>query len=66
MSNTKDQIAARIASKGIRAEDIKFSGRLTDDQIAGLDFKLVYLWVRTGEWKQKDFFRWLEVLRVLE
>lgn len=57
-----DLIRARIESKGIRAEDIKHKNRLTDDEIAAIPVQHVYEWVRTGQWKHKDFKRWLKVL----
>ena len=48
-----------------KAIDIK--SKLTpDDHIADIPIALVYAWVRTGDWKQKDFQRWLRVLRVIE
>lgn len=53
------QIRARIESGKIHAEDIKHSGRLTEQEIAAIPVERVYAWVRTGEWKQKDFKKWL-------
>lgn len=50
----------------IAAEDIKHAGRLTEDQIAAIPIEKIYEWVRTGQWKQKDFKRWLTVMRVIE
>lgn len=64
-SLTWELLQARIA-KRIKAEDIRHEGRLTDDQIAEIPIEKVYEWVRTGQWRQKDFQRWLRVLRVIE
>lgn len=64
--NTKEQVRARIESKGVRSGDIKIQGRLTDDEIATIPVEHVYEWVRTGQWKYRDFKRWLKVLCVIE
>jgi hypothetical protein len=53
------EITQRIINKGIHSEDIKHDGRLTYDQICSIPIEKVYVWVRTGEWKQKDFIKWL-------
>lgn len=37
-----------------------------DEYIADYPFEVVYKAVREGKWKQKDFQRWLKVLRVVE
>ena len=66
INKNKEQIRVRIAKKGIYAEDIKHSGRLSADEIATLDTEKVYTWVRTGAWKPKDFEKWLKVMRVIE
>lgn len=66
MTKGEEQIRGRIANKGIYAEDIKHKGRLSDDEIACLDVKKVYSWVRNGAWKTKDFNKWLKVMRVIE
>jgi hypothetical protein len=66
MANHEELIRGRIAKKGIYAVDIKYANRLTDDEIAYLPVDKVYMWVRTGAWKAKDFNRWLKVLRVIE
>lgn len=58
-------IRSRIESGRIFAEDIKHQNRLTEDEIANIDVKLVYEWVRTGQWKAKDFQYWLRVMRVI-
>ena len=59
------KIRARIESGKIHAEDIKHAGRLTDEEIARLPVEKVYAWVRGGEWKQKDFKKWLKALCVI-
>jgi hypothetical protein len=61
-----EQMQLRIARKGIQAADIKHAKLLTQHQIQMLDFDKVYMWVRTGDWKQKDFNKWLKALRVME
>lgn len=66
MTKQEEQIRVRIAKKGIYAEDIKHEGRLSDDEIAYLDVDKVYSWIRQGAWKQKDFNKWLKVMRVIE
>ena len=66
MTKGEELVRERIAKKGIRGEDIKHEGRLSDDEIANLDPKLVYQWIRVGEWKQKDFNKWLKIMRVIE
>ncbi len=66
MTEQEEQVRIRIAKTGIRAEDIKHSGRLTNDEIACLDVGKVYSWVRQGLWKTKDFNKWLKVMRVIE
>lgn len=50
----------------VKAIDIKHRGRLTDDQIADIPIEKVYEWVKTGQWKQRDFRHWLKVMRVVE
>jgi len=50
----------------VKATDIKHLDLLTDDQIAAIPLDKVYEWVRTGQWRQKNFLRWLAVLRVTE
>jgi hypothetical protein len=59
-------IQSRIDTKGIRAEDIKHANRLTDDEIASIDITNIYQWVRTGQWKQKDFKRWAIVMCIVD
>ena len=66
MNKQEELIRVRIAKKGIYAEDIKYAGRLTDDEIAYLPVDRVYMWLRQGAWKQKDFNKWLKVMRVIE
>jgi hypothetical protein len=62
----QEAILKRIATKGIKAEDIKHPNLLTDDQIAGIDTTKIYEWVKTGVWKQKDFKKWLRVMCVID
>jgi hypothetical protein len=66
MTKHEELIRCRIAKKGIYAEDIKHVGRLSEDEIAHLPVDKVYCWLRQGEWKQKDFNKWLKVMRVIE
>jgi hypothetical protein len=61
-----EQMRARIARKGIQASDIKRQELLTEQEIQFIDFDKVYMWVRAGDWKQKDFNRWLKALKVME
>jgi hypothetical protein len=65
MTKHEELIRVRIAKKGIYAEDIKHSGRLTEDEIAYLPVDRVYSWLRQGAWKAKDFNKWLKVMRVI-
>jgi hypothetical protein len=66
MTKHEEEIRCRIAKKGIYAEDIRYAGRLTEDEIAGLPVDKVYSWLKQGAWKHKDFNKWLKVLRVIE
>lgn len=66
MSPHIEKMQERIARKGIQAADIRHSGLLTEKQIQFIEFDKVYMWVRTGDWKQKDFKRWLKALKVME
>jgi hypothetical protein len=66
MSTHNELIQARITRKGLRATDIKHKGLLSQEQIQDIPIDRVYMWVRTGDWKQKDFNRWLKALRVVE
>lgn len=66
MTYSVTPIRSRIETGKIRAEDIRYENRLTEDEIANLDVKLVYEWVRTGQWKSKHFQHWLRVMRVIE
>ena len=58
-------IQSRISRKGIQASDIKHKDLLSLEQIQDIPIDCVYMWVRTGDWKQKDFNRWLKALRVI-
>ena len=64
MANQEEQIRARIATKGICAGDIKHAGRLTNDEIAGLDIVQVFTWIRQCAWSFNDFKKWLKVVKV--
>lgn len=61
-----EEMRARIAKKGVQAGDIKHPGLLTDEQIADIPHDKVFMWVKIGKWKHRDFERWLRVLRVIE
>ena len=67
-SNKKEisAIRARIATKGIRAEDIKYQDRLSVEQISEIPTSNVYLWVHDGLWTYKDFRRWLNIAAPFE
>lgn len=62
----KDAMRERVLSKGVRAEDIKHAGLLTDQQIGDIPLHLVYAWVKTGAWKQRDFLRWCKAVGLEE
>jgi hypothetical protein len=66
MMNQVEQMHARIAKKGIYASDIKQTGLLSDDQIADIPFEKIYEWIKTHQWRQRDFKQWLTVMRVIE
>ena len=65
MTKHEELVRCRIAKKGIYAEDIKHVGRLSEEEIAYLPVDKVYMWLRQGVWKQKDFNKWLKVMRVI-
>jgi hypothetical protein len=65
MTKQQELVRVRISKKGIYAEDIKHVGRLTEDEIACLPVDRVYMWLRQGAWKQKDFNKWLKTMRVI-
>lgn len=65
-AHNQELMRQRVANKGIRARDVKIQGLLNDDDIADIAIGKVYEWVRTGQWRAKDFNRWLKVLRVIE
>lgn len=60
------QMRSRINRKGIYGNDIKIANLLTDDEIADLSVEKIYSWVHQGKWNQKDFKRWLKIIRVIE
>lgn len=66
MTKHEELIRVRIAKKGIYADDIKHAGRLSEEEIAYLPVDRVYSWLRQGAWKQKDFNKWLKVMRVID
>lgn len=64
--NTVTEPVVKIRYK---ADQIKTNSgplALTDDQIADIPLEKVYEWIKTGQWKQRDFFKWLKALRVTE
>jgi hypothetical protein len=61
-----EQMRSRINRKGINGNDIKVHKLLTDDEIADLPVEKIHYWVRQGIWNQKDFKRWLKIIRVIE
>lgn len=61
-----EQMRSRIKRKGIYGSDIKVLNLLTDDEIADLPVEKIHYWVRQGTWTQKDFKRWLKIIRVIE
>lgn len=60
------QMRARIRRKGVHGTDIHVKDLLTDDEIADLPVEKIHYWVRQGIWTQKDFKRWLKIIRVIE
>jgi len=63
-----DQISTnqpQVNFKSFKADHIKH-GHIADDHIADIPIEKVYEWIKTNKWKQKDFIRWLKVLRVVE
>jgi hypothetical protein len=59
-------IRHRILTKGVRAEDIRHHGRLSLEDIQDINTDKVYEWVKTDQWKRKDFNAWLKAIRVIE
>lgn len=66
MTSFYEETQVRISKKGVRAEDIKHPDLLTTEQIMDIPIVNVYMWVRTGAWKKKDFEKWLRAIRVIE
>ncbi len=62
--STKELVQKRIATKGVRSEDIKHKDRLTEDQIIDIPLLNVFAWVRDGKWNYKDFQKWWETTTV--
>jgi hypothetical protein len=61
-----NQMRSRIKRKGIYGEDIKVKDLLTDDEIADLSVDKIHTWIRQGKWSQKEFKKWLKIIRVIE
>jgi hypothetical protein len=61
-----EQMRSRIKRKGINGNDIKVKGLLTDDEIADLPVEKIHFWIRQGIWSQKEFKKWLKIIRVIE
>ncbi len=59
-------IRHRILTKGVRAEDIRHHGRLSLEDIQDIHTDKIYAWVKTNQWKLKDFNAWLKAIRVIE
>lgn len=55
-----DTVKERISSKGIRADDIKYEDRLTEEQISEIQEETVFQWVQEKRWNVKDFRKWLD------
>lgn len=63
---TLGQMRSRINRKGIVGSDIKVHKLLTDDEIADLPVEKIHHWVSQGIWDQRDFKRWLKIIRVID
>lgn len=59
------KIRARVESGKFFPDDIKHSGRLTDDEIARMPTDLIYVLITAGLWKKNDFEKWLKVMYIL-
>lgn len=55
-----DAVKERISGKGIRADDIKYEDRLTEEQISEIPDETVFQWVQEKRWTVKDFRKWLD------
>jgi hypothetical protein len=55
----QQQIKRRIETKGVRFDDIRHPGRLTEEDIACIPANDVFYWIKNGNWKMKDFQKWL-------
>lgn len=62
---SKEAMQQRISINGIRATDIKRQGLLTIKQIASIEPKNAYDWLRTSQWNYRDFQTWLVAIRDL-
>lgn len=51
-----------------KATDIKHGGSLslTAKEIQEIPINLVYMWIRSGEWKQKDFLKWCKAMMIVD
>lgn len=45
------------------AVQIKSDDILTTEEIANIPIQMVYMWTRSGAWKQKDFIKWLNAVK---
>lgn len=59
-----EHIRQHIETKRIRAEDIKLKGRLSISEIDSIPASNVFMWIRAGDWKMKDFNKWLEAKNI--
>lgn len=66
MMTNHEKLKQRVLTKGIRAHDIKHETLLNDFDIGGIPYETVYMWIKQGKWKQKEFNKWLKALRVIE
>ena len=57
---------ARVSRGNMKPTDIKHKDVLSRQQIQDIPLPKVYQWVRTGEWKPKDFMKWAKAVRLIE
>jgi hypothetical protein len=63
-----DLYQKRIAEKKYKATDMYHDTgpyALSTEQIQDIPVENVYMWVRTYEWKQRHFKKWLKAMRVI-
>lgn len=65
MTYNNIEIKQRISNKKFKAVDIKHKDRLSVEDIQDIPIEKVYEWVKTSQWKQADFKKWLKGIRVL-